>query len=78
LDRLLRRCLAKDPEGRWEPPRDLKAELEWVAEGGAAVMIAGAFTRSPWRKRSVWITFLIVLLFLAVRHGPAAPATEVR
>jgi serine/threonine protein kinase len=30
LDRVLRRCLAKDPEDRWQTARDLKAALEWI------------------------------------------------
>lgn len=35
LDRLLRRCLEKNPDDRWQTARDLKAELEWIASGGA-------------------------------------------
>ncbi len=31
LDHVLRRCLAKDRENRWQTARDLKAELEWIA-----------------------------------------------
>ena len=31
LDRLVTRCLAKDPEERWQTARDLRAELEWIA-----------------------------------------------
>src|SRR5205085_12056239 len=30
LDRVLRKCLAKDPEDRWQSVRDLKTELEWI------------------------------------------------
>src|SRR5437762_11808749 len=30
LDHVLRRCLAKDRENRWQTVRDLKAELEWI------------------------------------------------
>jgi eukaryotic-like serine/threonine-protein kinase len=30
LDRVFQRCLAKDPENRWQSARDLKAALEWV------------------------------------------------
>jgi serine/threonine protein kinase len=31
LDRVLKRCLERDPENRWQSARDLKAELEWIA-----------------------------------------------
>jgi Tol biopolymer transport system component/predicted Ser/Thr protein kinase len=30
LDRVLKRCLEKDPENRWQTARDLKAEIEWI------------------------------------------------
>ena len=32
LDRLLRRCLAKDPEDRWQSIRDVTSELRWIVE----------------------------------------------
>src|SRR2546422_4375686 len=34
LDRLVRRCLVKDPDERWQSAHDLLAELKWIAEGG--------------------------------------------
>ena len=38
LDRVLRKCLAKDPDERWQSARDLKDELQWV--GGQSVIQA--------------------------------------
>jgi len=32
LERVLKRCLEKDPENRWQSARDLKTELEWIAQ----------------------------------------------
>jgi eukaryotic-like serine/threonine-protein kinase len=39
LDRLVRRCLAKDPDDRWQTARDLEAELQWVAESGRETQV---------------------------------------
>ena len=35
LDHVVTRCLAKDPDDRWQTASDLKRELQWLAEGGA-------------------------------------------
>src|SRR5690348_1272514 len=45
LDRLLQRCLKKDPDERWQTAQDLKAELEWIA-GAPAGAVASVRTSS--------------------------------
>ena len=35
LDEIVKTCLAKDPEDRWQSARDLGRELAWIVEGGA-------------------------------------------
>ena len=35
LDRVLKKCLAKDAENRWQTARDLKDEIEWIASAPA-------------------------------------------
>ena len=32
LERVVKRCLAKDPENRWQTARDLTLELKWIVE----------------------------------------------
>src|SRR5262249_36310198 len=36
LDRVVKRCLAKDPEDRWQSAAALGSELKWTAEGSSA------------------------------------------
>ena len=36
LDRLVRKCLAKDPDARWQSASDVADELRWIAAGGGS------------------------------------------
>jgi Tol biopolymer transport system component/predicted Ser/Thr protein kinase len=40
LDRVVKRCLAKDPDERWQAARDLEVQLNWTREGGSQVTVA--------------------------------------
>ena len=52
LDRIVRRCLAKDRDERWQTARDLKSELQWVREGRTGIPHAPApVVRSARRQR---------------------------
>jgi eukaryotic-like serine/threonine-protein kinase len=35
LDRVVRTCMAKDPDERWQTAHDVKLQLCWIAEGGS-------------------------------------------
>ncbi|MFY9530722.1 MAG: protein kinase [Candidatus Acidiferrales bacterium] len=37
LDRVIKRCLAKEPDERCQSAKDLTDELKWIAEGGSQV-----------------------------------------
>lgn len=52
LERLVRRCLAKDPEDRWHCMRDLVLELESIAKAPAEAPVA-APTRRQWLLAAV-------------------------
>src|ERR1700694_5033279 len=40
LDRVVKKCLAKDPDDRWHAAKDLYEGLKWIAQGGTPVASA--------------------------------------
>jgi eukaryotic-like serine/threonine-protein kinase len=35
LDHVVRRCLEKDPDDRWQSAQDIASELQWISEAGS-------------------------------------------
>lgn len=67
LERVVKKCLAKDPDERWQSANDLSSELSWIGESaghtaGAAPLPAGKKTREAlaWLLASVLTVALIV------------------
>src|SRR5215469_4206011 len=85
LDRIVRRCLAKSPDDRWQSAGDLQSELEGITETGSKAGIpAPVAARRLNREWLAWIVaglagvLLLALLTAAyMRKRPAEPA-EVR
>ena len=52
LDRLIRTCLAKDPDERIQTAHDVKLQLQWIAEGGSQAGDASrvSATRRRWER----------------------------
>jgi hypothetical protein len=74
LDRLIRRCLAKDPDDRWQSAGDIARQLEGIAEE-LRLPTSGTQTRIPvpapamlWRRRAAWAG-LGVLVLAALGSG---------
>jgi len=77
LDRVVRTCLAKDPEDRFQTAHDAKFQLQWIAEmGSAAGVPAPVIARRKSRERLAWVGFgiatIIAIAFAAgyVRRAP--------
>jgi Tol biopolymer transport system component len=82
VERLVARCLAKDPDDRWQTARDLAAEVRWIAESGAP---SGLAARSPSiraREAAAWVVAVVLGsvvagLFIALSRISPAPAPAV-
>jgi Tol biopolymer transport system component len=51
IDHIVDRCLAKNPDERWQSARDLKLELDWAATAGTHTTASRAISR---RRRHRW------------------------
>jgi serine/threonine protein kinase len=74
LNRVLKRCLEKDPDARWQSARDLKSALELVTvpETPVPESRASARGRLPWAVAAI---LALAASALAWIHFTAAPAS---
>ena len=85
LDRVVKTCLAKDPDNRWQTASDLCRELKWIADSGAQVgPSTGGVTPSPKsrRKMVLWaaaslVAAVVGLTVWSLRPAPAVPPRPV-
>ena len=80
LDRLVKGCLAKEPEHRWSTAHDVMLQLQWIAEGGSAAGLpAPVAARRRSREKLAWGVAAALLLTSAalawgfVRRAPQPP-----
>jgi serine/threonine protein kinase/WD40 repeat protein len=68
LDHLIRTCLAKDPEERFQTAQDVKLQLKWISQGGSSQ--TGIPPTIPSRtKRPNWMTWAVASLIALVMLG---------
>ena len=61
LDHVVRRCLAKEPDDRWQSAADVASELKWVAEAGSqAGLPAPVVSRRKNRERRIWAVIAVI------------------
>src|SRR5258708_2325918 len=79
LDHVVRGCLAKDPDARWQSAGDIARELRWISTSSQSG--ATAVSSRPGRKnwdRIGWIALAVLLIasavWLALRPSPAQRA----
>jgi len=67
LDHVVRRCLAKEADDRWQSAADVASELRWVGEAGSqagAPAVVGLRRKN--RERLAWAVAAVVAILLAV------------
>jgi Tol biopolymer transport system component/predicted Ser/Thr protein kinase len=79
LDRVLKRCLEKDPENRWQSARDLKAGLELVGQASLQTTGLSPAGHGPVPQRWPWIVAAAAVAIATVLGAilwRSAPPTE--
>jgi serine/threonine protein kinase/Tol biopolymer transport system component len=77
VERVIKQCLAKDPDERWQSAGDIARELKWIAEGGSQAS-AQAQTIShrrklpylPWAMAAIGVAFAAVFGVLLANRTP--------
>jgi serine/threonine protein kinase len=67
LDRVVKKCLAKDADARWQSVRDLQDELQWVSESASQAVVSTPVVAQR-RNRLAWTvaTASLIVAVLAV------------
>ncbi len=65
LEHVVKTCLAKNPDDRWQTARDLLAELRWISGGGAAASAIMA-SAGPQKRRLSHLRSLLAAAAVAV------------
>jgi serine/threonine protein kinase len=84
LEHVIARCLAKDPEDRWQSAADVAAELEWISRSGSQASVAAPVIERRKRRERTWMAIAGVLalasialaVLLARRTTPAFPSVR--
>jgi len=79
LDHVVTKCLAKDPDDRWQTAHDVMLELQWIIEvGSRSGALDPNLARPKTRERRAWslagACFLAALATLAWAYWHRAPA----
>jgi len=64
LERVVKKCLTKDPDARWQSAGDLASELKWIAEGPASGMGEQPAASSLPKKHALlpWVVAVVALI----------------
>src|SRR5262245_27684892 len=56
LDHVVRKCLEKDPEDRWQSAHDVATQLRWISEAGSQAVVAAPLgLKRKTREKLSWV-----------------------
>jgi Tol biopolymer transport system component/predicted Ser/Thr protein kinase len=65
LDRVIKKCLVKEPEDRWQSAKDLTDELKWIADESAPRSVPSAALVVRPRMLRRWVLLSLLACFFA-------------
>ena len=74
LERVIKRCLAKDPDDRWQTAHDLLIQLRWIAEQGFSPEAPTATGAKV--KKTNWLTLAALGVGVLLTTAAAWPAYQ--
>ncbi len=69
LDHVVRTCLAKDPEQRYQTAHDVALELKWISETGSQPSLAPVARHRRWRLWLLWAATVVVAVAATLVAG---------
>lgn len=79
FEHVVRKCLAKDPDDRWQSAHDVADELRWISQAGSQAGIPAPLSlKRKSRERLAWILALITVAALAAALALRRPHAEPR
>ena len=81
LDHVVKRCMEKDPDERWQSAKDICEQLRWISDSGSqAGMTAAAVPEQKIKKQLMWgaaaVVIAAVVIAAAVFYLRRTPPTE--
>jgi serine/threonine protein kinase len=80
LDHVVKKCLEKDPDDRWQSAHDVASELRWISDAGSQAGVAAPITmrrknreRVAWTAAALGFAFATALLVIVLRERLKPP-----
>src|SRR3954452_19208045 len=69
LEHVVKVCLAKEPDDRWQTISDTKRQLQWILEGGSSVNMPAVTSHKRSRREHITQAVAAVLLLALIATG---------